>query len=118
MLTFLAVTALAVPSCVIGGLKLFPKTPLGRRMTVTGLSFESRAATDARDLALIGRRGVVLSDCRPAGMARFEGRRVDVVSRGELLEAGTPVTVLEVRGNRVVVASDVHETPSTATGSA
>ena len=102
-LWFLVITALAVPVCVIGGLRLFPRTPMGKRMMVSGLSFESRVATDTRDLALVGRRGIVLSDCRPAGTARFDGRRVDVVSRGELLERGSEVQVAEVRGNRVVV---------------
>jgi membrane-bound serine protease (ClpP class) len=119
-LGFLVVTALAVPVCVIGGLKLFPRTPMGKRMTVSGLSFESRVATDTRDLALVGRRGVVLSDCRPAGTARFDGRRVDVVSRGELLERGTPVQVAEVRGNRVVVTRDstpAHEHEPDGSGS-
>ena len=119
-LWFLVITALAVPVCMIGGLKLFPHTHMGRRMTVSGLSFESSVATDARDLALVGRRGVVLSDCRPAGTARFDGRRVDVVSRGELLERGAPVQVAEVRGNRVVVTREpthAHESAPEPSGS-
>ena len=36
-------------------------------------------------------------------MARLNGRRVDVVTRGEWLQTGEPVRVVEVRGNRVVV---------------
>ena len=48
--------------------------------------------------------GTVEADCRPAGMARLDGRRVDVVTRGEWITAGTPVHVVEVQGNRVVVA--------------
>jgi membrane-bound serine protease (ClpP class) len=41
---------------------------------------------------------------RPAGHATIDGRRVDVVSRGEMIAEGVPVVVVEVEGNRVVVA--------------
>lgn len=55
----------------------------------------------------IGRRageiGVALSDLRPAGIARFEDVRVDVVTEGDFIEVGAPVQVLRVEGNRVVV---------------
>ena len=44
----------------------------------------------------------------------IDGRRVDVVSRGELIESGTAVRVLEVRGNRVVVVRDRNDSPSAA----
>ena len=40
---------------------------------------------------------------RPAGAAEIDGRRLDVVTQGEYLEAGTPVEVLRVEGNRIVV---------------
>ena len=103
---FLVVVALSVPLVMIFGLKLFPRTPVGKRMINAGLSFESTPATDSRDLELIGRVGEVLTPLRPAGHARFEGRRVDVVSRGESIEPGERVRVLEVRGNRVVVVRD------------
>lgn len=105
LLTLLT-AALAIPVTVAIGLRIFPRTPLGRRMVVGGLSFESTAATDERDLGLVGRAGTTLSDLRPAGHARIDGRRVDVVSRGERIEAGAAVRVLEVSGNRVVVVRD------------
>jgi membrane-bound serine protease (ClpP class) len=41
---------------------------------------------------------------RPGGTARIGERRVDVVTRGEFLEPGTPLVVVEIEGNRVVVA--------------
>jgi membrane-bound serine protease (ClpP class) len=102
-LQFLGVTAVLVPVTIMLGLKLFPKSPFGRRMVAEGLSFESQRATDRRDLDLVGAEGTVEGPCRPAGMARIGGRRVDVVTRGEFLDEGTRVRVLEVLGNRVVV---------------
>jgi len=52
---------------------------------------------------LLGAQGVSATVLRPAGFATIAGRRVDVVTRGELLEAGTPVEVVSVEGNTVVV---------------
>lgn len=110
---FLIATAVLVPLVILAGLKLFPKSPMGKHMVAGGLSFESRAATDERDLDLMGAEGVVESELRPAGFARIGGRRVDVVSRGESIAAGTHVKVAEVRGNRVVVTRhDPHASPS------
>lgn len=100
---FLIAVALSVPATIVVGLKLLPRSPIGKKMIAGGLSFEASAATDERDVALVGAEGVVESVLRPAGLARIEGRRVDVVSRGEMIPAGTPVRVLEVSGNRVVV---------------
>lgn len=51
----------------------------------------------------LGKEGRALTDLRPAGTAELEGERVDVLTRGEYLEAGTDLTVIEVGGNRVVV---------------
>ncbi len=100
---FLIATAVLVPAVIVLGFKLFPKTPFGRRLVARGLSFESTRSLDQRDLALLGQEGTVESDCRPAGMARLDGRRVDVVTRGEWIEKGVRVKVVEVQGNRVVV---------------
>lgn len=101
---FLLATAVLVPATIVLGFKLFPRSPFGKRMVAGGLSFESQATLDPRDLALLGKEGTIEADCRPAGMARLDGRRVDVVTRGEWIESGARVRVVEVQGNRVVVA--------------
>ena len=52
---------------------------------------------------LVGRSGVTLTDLRPAGTARVDGHRIDVVTEGEWLSAGDPVVVLTDEGYRRVV---------------
>lgn len=52
---------------------------------------------------LLGQRGTVATDLRPAGSAVVNGVKVDVVSSGEFIPNGTPVEVTCVEGNRVVV---------------
>lgn len=53
--------------------------------------------------ALVGQRWAAATVLRPGGFATIGGRRVDVVTQGEHLEAGTPVEVMAVEGSRVVV---------------
>jgi len=101
---FLVATALLVPATIVLAFKLFPKSPLGKRMVVSGPTAASAPADDPRVSALVGKEGVVESDCRPAGMVRLDGRRLDVVTRGEWIGVGERVRVLEAQGNRVVVA--------------
>ena len=108
---FLIATILLLPLSVFFGLKVFPHSPMGKKMVAAGLSFDSETATDPRDRVLEGTEGEVEADCRPAGVARLAGRRVDVVSRGEWIEAGQRVKVVEVSGNRVVITPvDSQET--------
>jgi len=52
---------------------------------------------------LIGREGKATTDLRPAGMASFDGERLDVVTEGEFVSAGTAVTVVRSDGYRHVV---------------
>jgi membrane-bound serine protease (ClpP class) len=52
---------------------------------------------------LLGQIGVAASDLRPAGVARLGGERVDVVTQGDFVSAGSTIEVLRVEGNRIVV---------------
>ena len=61
------------------------------------------ASAPAADHRALGRTGTALSPLRPAGIADVDGARVDVVSDGEFIEAGAPVEVIRVDGNRIVV---------------
>lgn len=101
---YLVLTAVLVPIFILGGFKLLPRSPLAKQLMAKGFTFQDGRAVDARDEELLGAEGVVEAQLRPAGVARIDGRRVDVVSRGTMIEEGTPVRVVELKGNRVVVA--------------
>lgn len=60
---------------------------------------------------LIGRTGKSLTILRPAGLAVFDGEKVDVVTDGEFIQPGAAVEVYEVAGRRVTVrlAQDVKK---------
>lgn len=82
-------------------IKLFPKSGIGQKMTlsVDGKGFK---APDAHQ-ALLGKTGVTQSELRPAGYAIIETKRIDVVSEGGIIDANVPIHVIKVEGTRVVV---------------
>jgi membrane-bound serine protease (ClpP class) len=86
-------------------LHFLPRTPIGRGLVLdTGLgNDEGWAAPPERELSLAGHKGRAHSTLRPSGIAEIDGARVDVVTEGDLIEAGTPIVVARVDGNRVVV---------------
>ena len=100
---FAIITVLLAPVAVIGAFKLMPHTPIGRKMILKGPSFATREATEEGLGDLLGKEGVAATPLRPAGIASFGPRRIDVVTRGQHLPAGAMLRVLKVEGNRVVV---------------
>ena len=65
------------------------------------------AVRDSSDL--MGRCGRAVTMLRPAGMADIGGQRVDVVSRGDFIEQGAEVEVVEISGSRIVVKNKEDE---------
>lgn len=53
--------------------------------------------------SLRGATGTASSFLRPAGVAMIDDRRVDVLTEGEFIAAGTPVRVTRVEGARIFV---------------
>ncbi len=51
----------------------------------------------------IGDQGIAESPLRPAGKAIFHNDYIDVVTDGSFVEAGRPVRVIQIQGNRIVV---------------
>lgn len=86
-------------------LRFLTHLPGGRRLILdTRLDAgHGYASPPPEDSQWLGRRGTAHSMLRPAGIADIDGHRVDVVSEGELIDAGTPIEVMRVDGNRIVV---------------
>ena len=53
--------------------------------------------------ALKGRVGKALSPLRPSGIVEFDGRRVDTMTEGMMIDAGVWVRCVDVKGATVVV---------------
>jgi len=66
-------------------------------------------------LELLGVAGEAITPLRPAGIARIDGRRFDVVGTGGFIPDGARVRVVEVNGNRIVVREEVTTAPTDST---
>ena len=58
---------------------------------------------------LLGSKGIVLTDLRPSGIVDVDNKRIDALSRGEFIETGTPIRVVEDRGLSVIVEEDKND---------
>jgi len=61
---------------------------------------------------LLGQSGRTITPLRPGGSAMFGDLRQDVVARGEFVESGTRVKVVEIHGSRIVVEPLPNEAAS------
>lgn len=57
----------------------------------------------AEAASLLGAIGTSATPLRPAGMAQFGDRYIDVVSEGSFIDSGARIQVVEVEGTRIVV---------------
>ena len=75
-----------------------------RRLTLSsGVegSASGRDVSEARER--VGQVGRAVTPLRPAGVAMFADRRLDVVTGGAFIEAGGHVEIVSADGNRIVV---------------
>lgn len=93
-----------VAAAGIGVLRYLPGSSRmeGMLLPTTQSSEEGYVSAVAR-ADLVGKSGVASSELRPAGMATIETERLHVISEGEWIPAGTPVTVVKADAMRIVV---------------
>jgi membrane-bound ClpP family serine protease len=103
----------AMVSCIVAAAvmrRFLPSAPVFNRMMLQPpTSEEVQAISHRESLAnyshLLDQQGIATTPLMLSGKARFGDELVDVVSAGEAIDRGTPVIVVEVSGNRVVVRS-------------
>ncbi len=87
--------------------RFLPRVSLFRRgmvLTATqrkeeGFTVQSRNEQEL----LLGKKGIALTVLRPVGKAEIDDRIVVVETEGDFIPAGTPVEVVEINSNRIVV---------------
>ena len=103
--TLLAVFVL-VP--IVSGVALhyWPKTRMGKRFFLAGPTEDDTIASMPVNVELEqlrGRFGRAVTPLRPAGTTEFDGREVDTITEGFLVEPGQWVRCIDVRAGKVVV---------------
>ncbi len=96
---FLIITLVSLVVFTIGFVCWFPNSYMGRKLTST-----TAVGDLGIDLSeLNNQTGSAYTDLRPSGKATIGDQRIDVVTEGTMIDKDTPVRVVDVEGNRVVV---------------
>ncbi len=101
-MVFVLIDIITIPILVLIGIKI-----LARSSSVSLRSSLQKGDGAETVSSLLGTEGVTISDLRPAGVALIEGRRRDVVSKGEFIPKDTQVKVVASEGYRIVVRQKV-----------
>lgn len=72
-------------------------------LVLTDVSTGEKREADSDLSYFVGREGETHTLLRPAGIAEFDGVKLNVVSDGDFIAAGSRVRVERVEGNRIVV---------------
>lgn len=95
----IAVLLILAPMAFSFAIRVWPSTPLGRRMLGERSPEEIEAARERERRqheelrALIGQQGTVLTDLRPVGLVQIGNRRYDAISETGYVRAGQRVRV-------------------------
>ena len=100
-MVFLGLDLLAVPVLLILGMKVLAASPLSLKNQLSSKDGVVSQTGSLRDY--LNKQGLSVTDLRPSGIALIEGKRLDVVTGGEYLDAQTPVIVTRVTGNQIIV---------------
>ena len=102
--SLLGILGAAVGVAILGVLvrRWLPSTPLLRTVLLAPPPHDESLDAEHLD-ELLGLEGTTTTRLAPAGKARISGRLHDVTSDGNLIEPGTAVRVVDVRGSHVLV---------------
>ncbi len=108
-LVMLAVIVISTPLLMTGLLRVWPHTPIGRRMLNRRPGQLADVAPPRTTLAgtrldeLVGKLGVAKSNLLPSGLVLIDGEKIDAFSIGMPIDAGEPTIVVAVKAGRVQV---------------
>ncbi len=98
---FVVADIITIPILILTGLKLLAKSPAALK---TELSSNSGVISQSPELSkYLNKEGRAVTDLHPSGTAVIEGKRVDVVSRGDYIDKDSSVIVSTVTGNQIIV---------------
>ncbi|MCP4719147.1 MAG: serine protease [Desulfobacteraceae bacterium] len=106
-LVFLGFDLLAIPILVILGMKILAASPLSLKNKLSskeGVVSQASGLEGYRD-----KQGKSVTNLRPAGTALINGKRLDVVTDGDYIEANTPIIVTGVTGNQIIVEKQITD---------
>jgi membrane-bound serine protease (ClpP class) len=99
---------IALSISVIGFFLLIKYIPSTRTWRKFVLSTEQKKelgyTVGTKDLKrLIGNKGIAITALRPSGIAEVNGKKLNVLTRGEYVDANAKIKIISVEGNKIVV---------------
>jgi membrane-bound ClpP family serine protease len=106
-MVFLLVDFVVVPTTAIAALRLWVRSPLGRRFALAPPRPDEIDVSHAHHSAedLVGSIGRALTPLHPCGHVQVDGRRRDGISESGLIADGARIRVVGVRSGQLVVRS-------------
>ena len=98
---FLFISAIGAPCVLMIAVKIYPHTPLGKRMMLDPPEEVLPEKSDKNEL--IGRHGIARSKMLPSGSVKIDGKIYDAISDGMAVDSGDKVEVVAIRNNGIVV---------------
>jgi len=100
-LVFVIFDIMLIPVVLFIGIKFLAASPATLK---TALSSKDGTVSQPPEwIELQNKQGEAITDLHPTGTVLIDGRRHDVVSRGEYINKGSPVVVITIDSNRIVV---------------
>ena len=102
----LLITVLALPLILALMVKVWPHTPIGRRIMIGQMTTKdvmpiSEPYTEFK--SLLGQLGIAKTKMLPSGIVLINDKKYDALSDGFAIEVGQPIKVTAIRGNRIIV---------------
>lgn len=104
--TILVMGVIAIPILFVAWLRVWPHTPMGRRILHGEMKAEDILPNSSfyqKTASLKGQIGIAKSKMLPSGQVVIDGEKHDATSEGFAIEPGDRIIVSSVRGNRIYV---------------
>lgn len=98
------VVILIVVSMIL--MKFLPKNPLWQKFVLKNKDHIKGTEKNINLDSLIGKRGTAESLLRPSGVAKIDGKRVDVITEGDFIAPSSKVVIVKVEGHKIFVEKE------------
>jgi len=100
--------AISSPFFIMYLIRIWPHTPVGKRMLNLTRGQKTEPPTKTTNSGtpldeLVGQRGFAKTNLLPSGLVTINGEKIDAVSTGMPIDAGSQITVVKVDTGRVHV---------------
>lgn len=85
-------------------IKFLPRSSMFNKMILSDETSKKEGFNSNPDYSgLVGKEGITITPLRPAGIAKIDNNRMDVVTEGEYIEKDVKIFVFKTEGARIIV---------------